>query len=342
MSEFDLLLRGGVAALSLFLAFRWLLSNHTHLVPVFGAAFQISVAIYIIVSHPGLNPQGFHAGGFFCYIGKLTAPLFWIFSLALFDDQFEVRWFHAIPFVVMAAIHYGIAGHDPFLANLIGHALMILLFAQVLFIAVKSHSCDLVNKRILFRKWLTVSVPVVGIAISITDQIHNGVMPELASFLQSAVIFVVSFGFALWNTQIDGGLVSENTSDPSPAQNQLSAPDRIELQRLNTAVDDGICFEPGLTISLLAERIDIPEHRLRRLINQGLGYRNFNAFLNDHRIAEAQRRLSDPSRAREQIIQHAYALGYASLAPFNRAFRERLGTSPSAYRSEALDRVLAE
>jgi AraC-like DNA-binding protein len=40
--------------------------------------------------------------------------------------------------------------------------------------------------------------------------------------------------------------------------------------------------------------------------------------------------------AREQIIQHAFSLGYASLAPFNRAFRERVGVSPTEYREGAL------
>ncbi|MBB5516108.1 AraC-like DNA-binding protein [Rubricella aquisinus] len=341
MTELDLLLRGGTAALCLFVATRWLMGNHTHLVPVFGAAFKISVGIYIIVSYNGLNPDGFHAPCFFCFLGKLPAPLFWLFTLALFDDRFEIRWYHALPILATGAIHYGVAAIDPQLANLLGHLLMVMLFTHVIVIAIQSGKCDLVDTRILFRKWLTVLVPVVGIAITITDLIHGGVMTGLASVLQTAVIFAVAFWFAMWSTQIDGALVDTQTSEPEPSPD-LSAPDRIELRRLNQAVEDGICFEPGLTISLLAERVDIPEHRLRRLINQGLGYRNFNAFLNDHRIAEAQRRLSDPARAREQIIQHAYALGYASLAPFNRAFRERLGTSPSAYRSEALDRVLAE
>lgn len=94
------------------------------------------------------------------------------------------------------------------------------------------------------------------------------------------------------------------------------------------AIADGACFTPDLTLGVLARRVEIPEHRLRRLINRGLGYRNFAAFLNDHRIAEAKRRLADPDSMREQVSSIAFGLGYSSLAPFNRAFRDLTGLTP--------------
>jgi hypothetical protein len=41
--------------------------------------------------------------------------------------------------------------------------------------------------------------------------------------------------------------------------------------------------EHNLTIADLAERLKVPEHNLRRLINTTLGHRNFNAFVNGYR-----------------------------------------------------------
>jgi hypothetical protein len=38
----------------------------------------------------------------------------------------------------------------------------------------------------------------------------------------------------------------------------------------------------------------LPEYRLRRLINQGLGHGNFNAFVNHYRIEDAKTTLADP------------------------------------------------
>jgi hypothetical protein len=43
-------------------------------------------------------------------------------------------------------------------------------------------------------------------------------------------------------------------------------------------------------IGALAARLDVPEHRLRQAINEGLGYRNFNAFLNRYRIEDGEGR----------------------------------------------------
>jgi AraC-like DNA-binding protein len=75
---------------------------------------------------------------------------------------------------------------------------------------------------------------------------------------------------------------------------------------------------------------------LRRIINQQLGYRNFNAFLNDLRTAEACRMLEDPAQERLPIFNLALDLGYGSLGPFNRAFRARTGQSPTEYRRARL------
>jgi AraC-like DNA-binding protein len=80
----------------------------------------------------------------------------------------------------------------------------------------------------------------------------------------------------------------------------------------------------------------MPEAHLRRLINGRLGYRNFPSFVNAHRIAAAKARLADPDEARVPVSAIAFDLGFASLGPFNRAFREETGLSPSEWRRNAL------
>ena len=95
--------------------------------------------------------------------------------------------------------------------------------------------------------------------------------------------------------------------------------------------------EEGLTIASLALRVGIPENQLRRLINDCLGYRNFPSYVNAHRIAAAKSRLSDPGEARVSISTIAYDIGFASLGPFNRAFKEESGVSPSEWHRKALE-----
>jgi AraC-like DNA-binding protein len=88
----------------------------------------------------------------------------------------------------------------------------------------------------------------------------------------------------------------------------------------------------NVTIGVLASRLAIPEYRLRRLINQRLGYRNFNTFLNNHRVEEAKAALADPAQVEVPVITIALDAGFQSLGPFNRAFKAVTGVTPTEYR----------
>lgn len=93
--------------------------------------------------------------------------------------------------------------------------------------------------------------------------------------------------------------------------------------------------QEGLTIGLLAARLKMPEYRLRTLINDGLGHRNFNAFLNRYRLEEAKAALADLGQADVPVLTIALDAGFQSLAPFNRAFKADTGLTPTEYRRRA-------
>jgi len=125
------------------------------------------------------------------------------------------------------------------------------------------------------------------------------------------------------------------TTQPAPVIQQTDAATLALLARLQTLMQQGAWRREGITIGALATELGIAEHRLRPLINDHLGYRNFADFLNAHRIEEAKRLLSTPTDQRN-IATIAFDLGYASLGPFNRAFRAATLKTPTAWRREAL------
>ena len=55
-----------------------------------------------------------------------------------------------------------------------------------------------------------------------------------------------------------------------------------------------------------------------------------------HQRREQQVALSDPEKSRVAISTVAYDVGFSSLAPFNRAFRDCTGKTPSEWRRTAL------
>ena len=115
-------------------------------------------------------------------------------------------------------------------------------------------------------------------------------------------------------------------AEPDPALGRLTA--LLEEER--------IYEKEGLSLKELAVRVGLPEYRLRKLIHEQLGYRNFNAFLHDYRIREACRQLSDPALRRTPILTIALSVGYASINTFSRGFRETMGMTPSAWREARL------
>jgi AraC-like DNA-binding protein len=123
----------------------------------------------------------------------------------------------------------------------------------------------------------------------------------------------------------DRALASKSDGPSAADQKLIDA-----LTRLMAA--DRAYRDEKMTIGTLALRLAVPEYRLRRLINQRLGYRNFNVFLNDHRIAEVKAALSDPTQAEVPVITMAMDAGFQSLGPFNRAFKATTGVTPSEYR----------
>ena len=105
------------------------------------------------------------------------------------------------------------------------------------------------------------------------------------------------------------------------------------LERLMSV--DRLYRQEGLTIGVLAGKLGLPEYRLRRAINRGLGYRNFNEYLNRHRLADAKQALADPAQAEVPILTIALDSGFQSLGPFNRAFKADTGMTPTEYRKAA-------
>lgn len=91
-----------------------------------------------------------------------------------------------------------------------------------------------------------------------------------------------------------------------------------------------------LSVASLASRLGIPEYRLRRLVNGHLGHRNFAAYLNAFRLGEVRSALADPDQREVPIVTIALDAGFGSLAPFNRAFRDLEGLTPTEYRQKAL------
>jgi AraC-like DNA-binding protein len=221
-------------------------------------------------------------------------------------------------------------------------ALSMIHFAGLFGLALWSAREDLVECRCEARPGFAAAIAGYGL-FATGAQVLGGVDPATPWFalVQSGGTLALALAFAVWILSPDATRwpgIAEAAGAPRPARATApAAEDAALIARIDEAMEAGIWREEGLTIGALAARLAVPEHRLRRAINRGLGHRNFSSFINRARIEAAQAALSDPTQMGRTVLEIAYETGFASLGPFNRAFRAETGQSPTEFRRAALD-----
>jgi AraC-like DNA-binding protein len=334
------LLRVAAATLCALMAAQFARQKPWRFTPLAGLLFCVSTASYALICDPRLSLAMGAASAPLLLLAVLGPVFFWWFAGSLFRDDPQWRPTYAIPLIVLLSLFIlQHATEGPLRTTAaIGHQLAVaILLLHILSLAVRDFQQDLMDARRRFRLAVAIAIPATGLTIAAfeTWALFQPV-PAWLGLLQAAAILGLAVPFAVWLTVIRPDLMVQAAAPPPE---QLSPVENVELARLRAAIAAGICLEPELSLGTLAERLKLPEHRLRRLINKGLGYRNFATFLNDHRVSQAKRILADPVHARQQIVAVAFELGYASLAPFNRAFRQLTGMTPSEYRAQALAKL---
>jgi AraC-like DNA-binding protein len=352
----DWALRGGACALALLLAGAILRDFGRSTAARLGAAFAVGTAAYAMSS-----ATGFHPSAWTFPIVALSAGnnvVFWLLASALFDDGFRPRWWHGalwLALIVAGTADCLLPGSrqaGPTGLLSLGLVLSSLGFAALAIgLTLSSWRSDLVEGRRRMRLFV-VAASSAYIGLTALFQLLGTFRGNDAwgGIVGAAGLLAIT-GAVAWSVlRIGGGqslflveaapIASPVIESPLAAaeKSEAEAVDPMLVARLEQAMTvDRVARQDGLTIGGLAQRLGLPEYRLRRLINQALGYRNFNAFLNHYRIAEVKAALSDPAQAEVPVLTLALDSGFSSLGPFNRAFKAETGLTPSEFRRLALE-----
>ena len=317
-----------------------------------GAAFILAAACYMINTSAPLIRA---VGPLLIPISLLSiiAPvIFWWFALSLFDDGFRMRRRSLIPLLLVAPLvifHFsGVTGPLWTAGIVLSRLVMVGAFGHAIYTALRFFNDDLIEGRRRFRIIFAVAVGVTGFIINFSETIgFRDQPPAWVLLFQAVALLIMTLAFGAWLLAmraevLDGRAIANRTLAGEAAGGRtgeaplLRAADRPAYEKLAALMKDGAWREEGLSVASLAAKVAIPEHQLRALINGQLGHRNFSAFLNSYRLEEAKRALSDPEQARRQVLQIALDVGYGSIAPFNRAFKDATGKTPTEFRKAAL------
>ena len=94
-------------------------------------------------------------------------------------------------------------------------------------------------------------------------------------------------------------------------------------------------MNPSLTLPKLSNMVQCPVNHLSQVINAGFGVSFFD-YLNEYRIEEAKRILSDQSDRPQPILSVAFEVGFNSNSAFYSAFKRLCGQTPAQFRKKQL------
>jgi AraC-like DNA-binding protein len=348
LAALDLALRGATVALLLVLAITLLRDFRGALSGRLAAAFALGSTAHALTSGIGVTVPFsiWHAPLIALSTGNVV--VFWLFTRSLFDDAFRMRWWHGLIWIAVTAFSLvnclWIAPVASVRISVVAANLLVLGFiALAVMQTVSEWSADLVERRRRVRVFIvTAAACYGGLNALVQIVVSGGEAAVIAYALNAALLAAVTAAIFLAMIRVaadDLFPASVAVADPvaaaissaiTPAAN--AADQKLVDALLRLMADERIYRLENLTIGMLATKLGIPEYRLRRLINQRLGYRNFNTFLNNHRIEEAKAALADPAQAEVPVITIAMDAGFQSLGPFNRAFKATTGVTPSEYR----------
>ncbi|MDH2382572.1 helix-turn-helix domain-containing protein [Bradyrhizobium sp. CER78] len=351
MTALELGLRGAVVALFLVVCAVLLLRYAAvHRAAHLGAAMGAAGAAYAISTAPFFPASSFGWSSPFIAFAMGSPVIFWLWARAMFDERFALRPWHAAVWTLLAGL--GVISHNcwtiwPDLAGPCGRALAL---ATIAFAALGIAQIP--------KGWRTVAATargrilialMIGIGLQMMFAASAGIaaIPTRSINLSAALALAAFALIAIWMMLFDppesqpavagggNGQAAREARALAPAGPPASS--QAALNRLRHLMATERTYrQEGLTIGVLAVKLGMPEYRLRSLINDGLGHRNFNAFLNRYRLDEAKAALADASQAEVPVLTIALDAGFQSLAPFNRAFKADTGLTPTEFRRQAM------
>ena len=304
------------------------------------------------------------------FFSSISPMFFWLLINSLYQESFKVNplYWLVLLFVSVSSTVGGVVYqvgvtvpaspdnlmHWPlfYLPAGINTVLLILGLHSIL----NNWRTDLVEAR----RWLWMTViPSIGIIMLIPLLVivlrGNYILPIWMEAVQATYVFLIFFVVVSW--LLDGDLrhlletkakswmewlgwegslgVAKEEPQNNSAGNETNHQENSKLLELEKLMTEEKSFKrQKLTVNDLAQLLDMPEHQLRNLINRNLGYRNFNDFVNHYRIMHVVEALKKTESKRLPLMTLALDSGFNSIAPFNRAFKEKMGVAPNEYRTK--------
>ncbi|MEW6196692.1 MAG: helix-turn-helix domain-containing protein [Bacteroidota bacterium] len=295
----------------------------------------------------------------------LYGPLFYLYSKSVTDNNFKWErryWLHFIPYFLQFLynipfffydksiwtnfINRYLTGNLPFITYVkVLFALQnvhLLTYLVIIFLWIRKAKHDYssvqyitsVPARITWLKTMAYCFSILALTI-FTLYIYiliigkyNPVTNYIYTLITSGIIYFIAFK-AVLNLE----LIMPDFAQKYRSYMEFSGDEGEKyLQRLKFFMEEEKIFtNQELKLKALAEKIELPQHQLSKLINEKFG-KSFSDYVNEYRVKEFINRVNQNNNENYTLYGIALEVGFNSKSSFNSAFKKITGKTPSEYK----------
>jgi len=329
---------------------------------------KILAALLLVLSvsilHSLLAAPAFHnpykiREPFILFIGPLLS--FYSYELIGVRKIAWKDWLHFLPFVLLILFLLPVwaSGSSPYSNFLHANGLAIskIIWAMIVFqfgyywwkmvsvlhkhrAAVESEFSNIEGKTLSWMKFFLhvfggfLLILVLTVVIAFHTDYYDAI-DTIVCFGLSCAIFALGYNglfqeevFSIGAVRVEKfRSVQQNKSEREPA-----ARNDEQFQKLKSYLEEAKPYlNESLTLTELAEQLGMTRNSLSALINNATG-ENFYSFINEYRVEEAKRLITDPKKQQFTILTLAYEAGFSSKSSFQAIFKKFTGMTPGEFK----------
>lgn len=253
------------------------------------------------------------------------------------DDQPLPLWLICLALIQVIVSVWACAerfsGQSMYVLDIARQLVKVVLVLMVLVVLMRGRDSDLVEQRLAIRGVLSVVIGLSALAVVLTELYFSFKVPQTVELFGMTAFFISALitNYILLRTNPDVRLIPVAQTPASIKSIERIDTGDAKLQRIiDHMAQREVYSRHNVKIADFAAELNLPEHKVRAKINKGLGFRNFNQFINSFRLEEAAKRLRDTPDV--PILTIALDVGFASISVFNTSFSSVYGMTPSEYR----------
>ena len=278
------------------------------------------------------------------FSGNLVPALVWLLARNFFSDKIKTPpLFYVITVTYLCLmlapenlqqVISASAGFNLIVFFFVPQAIKLLLVLHVIYLALSERKADLVERRLQMRVPFAIAFALTTSAVILVEISFSSGVPLYIAIFGSIVFFILTLVGTTFGMRLRPELAAIATTQVFLKPKNLATENPVihDIQQLMAS--DRFYANYDVTLDIMAQRLRLPAYKLRPIINQEMGFKNFNQFLNSFRVEEASERLL--TEISLPILTIALDSGFKSLSAFNKTFKDTHGMTPSEYRKQNL------